>query len=294
VFPLVKVAPGELARLVGAELTAIERVDGGLTNTIHRVVTAAGEAFAVKHYAGGEQAFTDEVATLRRLAGILPVPEIVTVEPARHAVVYRWIDGIPLDDCRRIQPPAAFASLAEPLGRLLAWLARTDPPDDAWQVAAIVAQTEAQLASGRARERLGPQLADAMRRVLDGARDRLAWGTPCLSHGDLSARNILVQHAMGERWRIGGVIDWEAEAAASPLVDIGSLFRYVQRYDAQFLTDFERGFREADGELPDGWLLAARVMDATLLVDMLDEPRELPGVFADCRMLLAKLVADAA
>ena len=34
------------------------------------------------------------------------------------------------------------------------------------------------------------------------------------------------------------------------------------------------------------------LLDALRLVDTLDVPRELPGVFADCRMLLAKLVAD--
>jgi hypothetical protein len=102
---------------------------------------------------------------------------------------------------------------------------------------------------------------------------------------------MIVQHAMGERWRIGGVIDWEAAASASPLVDIGSLFRYAQRYDARFVEDFERGYREADGELPTDWFRTARLVDALWLVEMLDEPRELPGVYADCRMLIAKLVA---
>ena len=97
---------------------------------------------------------------------------------------------------------------------------------------------------------------------------------------------------VGERWRIGGVIDWEAATCASPLVDIGSLFRYAARYDAKFVADFERGYREADGALPEDWLHSARLIDALWLVEMLDEQRELPGVYADCRMLVAKLVAD--
>ena len=88
------------------------------------------------------------------------------------------------------------------------------------------------------------------------------------------------------------MIAWEAATCASPLVDIGSVFRYSQRYDAQFARDFERGYREADGALPDDWLRTARLVDALGLVEMLDEPRELPGVYADCRMLIAKLVAD--
>ena len=135
-------------------------------------------------------------------------------------------------------------------------------------------------------------MADALDKLLQDAAPRLTWGKPCLSHGDLGGRNMIVQHAMGERWRIGGVIDWEAATCASPLVDIGSVFRYAQRYDARFAADFERGYREADGTLPEDWLRTARLVDALWLVEMLDEPRELPGVYADCRMLVAKLVAD--
>ena len=96
----------------------------------------------------------------------------------------------------------------------------------------------------------------------------------------------------GDRWRIAGVIDWEAAASASPLVDLGALFRFADRYDAAFLAAFEHGYREADGTLPDGWLRTARLLDATALVDLLDEPCELPGVFAECRMLVAKLAAE--
>ena len=291
VFPLIDVDRDELVRLVGEPIAKVEPVDGGLTNTIHKVTLASGKLLVVKHHAGGAQPFEDELATIGKLAGILPVPEIVAADPERRAIVYRWIDGITLDECRRKQPPAAFASLAEPLGRFLAWLATFDWPG-CWEIETFVADAMQLLAGGRPRERLGVQTADALRRALDGAGPHLAWGKPCLSHGDLGGRNMIVQHAMGERWRIGGVIDWEAAACASPLVDIGSLFRYAQRYDAQFVADFERGYREADGELPPDWLRTARLVDALWLVDMLDEPRELPGVHADCRMLIARLVAS--
>ena len=288
-FPLIDVSRDELARLIEEPIEKVEPVDGGLTNTIHKVTLATGKILVVKHHAGGARPYDDEVATIAKLAGILPVPEVVRTDPARRAIVYRWIEGITLDECRRKQPPAAFASLAEPLGRFLAWLSTFEWPG-CWDIDTFVAEARERLAAGRPRERLGPQMADALRAALDDAGPRLAWGKPCLSHGDLGGRNMIVQHAMGERWRIGGVIDWEAAACASPLVDIGSVFRYGQRYDARFVEDFERGYREADGALPDDWLRIARLVDALWLVEMLDEPRELPGVYADCRMLIAKLV----
>ncbi len=292
VYPLIPVGREELEQIVGGRIVRFARISGGLTNTLHRVVLANGGVVVVRHHAGGAEPFRDELATIRRLAGLLPVPELVRADPDRHAIVYRWIDGITMDECRREQPPAAFASLAGPLGRLLAWLARCEPRDgERWDVAPILAQARLQLLEGRTRARVGAPIADALAAALDEAAGPLAWGTPCLSHGDIGGRNVIVQRVDGDRWRIGGVIDWEAAAIASPLVDLGQLFRYVGRYDAAFVADFERGYREADGELPEGWLRTARLLDATSVVDILDEPRELPGVFAECRRLLADLVA---
>ena len=291
VFPLIEVDRDELARIIGEPVVKVEPVDGGLTNTIHKVTTETGQVLVVKHHAGGDETYADEVATITKLAGILPVPELVRTDDVRRALVYRWIPGITLDECRRKQPPAAHASLAEPLGRFLAWLATFEWPG-CWDVLPFIEGARKRLETRRARERLGPQMADALVRLFTDNTTQMTWGKPCLSHGDLGPRNMVVQHAMGERWRIGGVIDWEAASCASPLVDIGSLFRYAARYDAQFAADFERGYREADGVLPDHWLQTARLVDALWLVEMLDERRELPGVYADCRMLVAKLVAD--
>jgi aminoglycoside phosphotransferase (APT) family kinase protein len=293
VFPLIDVERRELSRLVGEPVVRVEGVDGGLTNTLHKVTLSNAQVLVIKHHAGGDETYADEVATITTLAGILPVPELVRVDHETRAIVYRWISGITLDECRRKQPAAAHASLAEPLGRFLAWLATFEWPGQ-WDVTPFVMAAHARLGTDRVRERLASQMADALRKTIDTYATRLAWGKPCLSHGDLGPRNMIVQHAMGERWRIGGVIDWEAASLASPLVDIGSLFRYAQHYPPQFVTDFERGYREADGALPDDWLRTARLLDALWLVEMLDEPRELPGVYADCRMLVAKLVSDLA
>jgi aminoglycoside phosphotransferase (APT) family kinase protein len=290
VFPLIDVSREELVRLVGGPIKSIDRVDGGLTNTIHKVTREAGDVLAVKHYAGGKDAFEAELVTLTLLHGSLPVPDVVHADAEHQAIVYRWIEGITLNDCRKAEG-GAVASLAEPLGRLLAWLARTDATEP-FELAAILDKTYRQLLDGRARQRLGAPLADALHKALEAAEPQLAWGTVCLVHGDLGGRNVLVQRAAPDRWRIAGVIDWEATSTGSPLLDIGSLFRYASRFDASFRAAFERGYREADGTLPDGWLLTARLLDATWLIDTLDEPREFPGVYADCRMLLAQLAKD--
>lgn len=290
VFPLIEVSRDELARLVRAPVAKVDRVDGGLTNTIHKVTTEAGDKLAVKHYAGGRDAFEAELVTLTLLHGTLPVPDVVQADADHHVLVYRWIDGITLDDARKVEAQA-LASIAEPLGRLVAWLAHTDATEP-YELAPILDKAYRQLVDGRARQRLGAPLADALHKALEAAEPELAWGTVCLVHGDLGGRNVLVQRATTDRWRISGVLDWEQTSTGSPLFDIGSLFRYAARYDASFMRGFERGYREADGQLPERWLLTARLLDATWLIDTLDEPAEFPGVYADCRMLLAQLAHD--
>lgn len=297
IHPLIAVSRDELAELAGGSPLAISELTGGLTNTLHHVQLAADD-LVVKHF-GSLDGYRCELATLRALAGRLPVPELVRWDDRRRAIVYRFIAGLMLNDCRRHEPPAAFSSLAGPLGRLLAWLARVDAgdvlgSDDGWRLAAQLARATRLLVGSRARERMGNPLATALLAVFDRFAEALAWGTPCLCHHDIGGRNLLVQPAHGLRWRIAGVIDWESAGYGSPLTDIGGLFRFAGRYDAAFRDDFAAGYREAGGELPTDWFVMARLLDATRIIDTLDEPRELPGVYADCRMLLTQLVHELA
>jgi hypothetical protein len=70
------------------------------------------------------------------------------------------------------------------------------------------------------------------------------------------------------------------------------LFRYGDRHDAAFRAAFERGYRDAGSELPAGWFTTARLLDILELVALLDEEAEIEAVFADCKKLIAKLVAE--
>lgn len=292
VFPLLQVSKEELEEAAGGPLKSIEPVAGGLTNTIHKVTTQNGDVFGVKHYAGGKDWFDTELTTLTLLHGTLPVPEVVHADEKRLVIVYRWIDGVTLHDLRKQGEHAAFATLAEPLGRVLAWLAKSDATEP-FELTSILEQAYAQLTTGRARARMGGPMADALRRAMEAAEPAMAWGSVCLSHGDLGHRNVLVYQA-GDRWRINGLIDWETTTTSSPLVDIGSLFRYSKRYDREFCDSFARGYCDAGAQLPDNWLLTSRLLDATWLVDMLDDANEHPAVFADCKKLVMNLLAEAA
>jgi aminoglycoside phosphotransferase (APT) family kinase protein len=290
VFPLLEVSREELAEIVGGSVARVEPVDGGLTNTIHKVTRDSGESFGVKHYAGGRDWFDTELTTLTLLHGTLPVPEIVHVDDSKLAIVYRWIEGITLHELRKQGNKDAFGALAEPLGRVLAMIAKSDAVEP-FELTSILEKTYSQLTDGLACKRMGRPLAEALRKELEAAEPQMAFGTVCLSHGDLGHRNVLV-HQSGARWRINGIIDWETTTTGSPLFDIGSFFRYGDRADAAFRADFEAGYRDCGGQLPDGWFLTSRLLDSIWLVDVLADEPDLPEVHSDMRRLLTRLVAD--
>ena len=305
--PLVELGPSAVETMLapllrGAAVREIAPVEGGLTNTTVRVTAEDGE-YALRVYAAGRAAFDRETRLLPRLAGALPVPDVLLADDGaaggHPCLVYRWIDGITLNECRLQEPPGALATLAEPLGRLLARVAGFpadghDLPLEEIRISARLADADAQLRAGLARSRLGGPLADGLReRLAAGARGLEALdGGPGLVHGDFGGRNVLVRAADNGGWEVSGVLDWESAATGAGLWDVGHLFRYPRRYSPAFRAAFARGYRAAGGTLPRGWWRLARLLDTTRLVATLDEARELPGVFAACREMIASVVRD--
>lgn len=309
IAPLIAIDSEQIQRLLapvlqGARIVEVERVTGGLINTICRVTTTNG-VFCLRIFAQGLRSWAKERSMLARVAASLPVPEAVLAGVGetdwQHPyLVYHWIEGITLNECRRQTPPAVLLSLAEPLGQLLARVASVsaidwldDAPAELASVAAALATSDNCLRRGLARERLGATLAEALwQRLQDHAPQLLVLDGKGLVHGDLGGRNILVTPADDGTWRINGLIDWENAFSGSLLWDLGSLFRYARRYAKPFRERFAQGYVDAGGSLPEDWYHNARWLDATRQVHTLNEEKGLPIVFAECRELLEKLLAD--
>ncbi|MGH9837166.1 MAG: phosphotransferase family protein [Blastocatellia bacterium] len=313
-MPLIEVEFEQLQALLapllhGAAITSVELVAGGLVNTLYRVTAAKG-TYCLRIFAAGQRAWETERNLLTRVAASLPVPEVLLAGDGRadfsHPfLVYHWIEGMTLNECRRQVSSAALLSLAEPLGQLLARVAGCSFADPLagephavqteWSsVTTALAANEARLWRGLARERLGPALADALAQRLEETSACLLAldDDEGLAHGDLGGRNILVIPGDAGHWRVSGLIDWENAFPGSRLWDVGSLFRYAKRYSEAFRQRFERGYGEAGGSLPKDWWRSARLLDATRLVATLNEERALPIVFAECRELIEAVVAD--
>jgi aminoglycoside phosphotransferase (APT) family kinase protein len=315
-LPLVEVELDQIQALLfpvlkGAAIARVERVEGGLTNTLYRITPADGDvSLCLRIFAATRLPWDRELKILALVSASLPVPDVLLADCGgddfeRPYLVYRWIDGITLNERRRQTPPAALLSVAESLGRLLAGMASFSFADDLngapndvhggqSPMEVLLSANEEALLHGLARKRLGAALADAMWRRLDASAVRLSEleHAASLVHGDLGGRNILVALDEDGGWRVSGLIDWEAAFSGSSLWDAGSLFRYPRRYSETFRQRFERGYRDGGGALPEDWLRTARLLDATRLVATLNEERELPAVFAECRELIEAVATE--
>lgn len=316
-FPLIEVSFNQIQALLypvlgGAAITGIERIEpGGLVNTLYRIKLAKGDAsLCLRLFAAGRPAWETERNVLARVSASLPVPEVLLAgdggqDFAHPYLVYRWIEGITLDACRKQMPPAVFLSLAGHLGRLLAGMAGFSFADlhSGWpgashgslsSVEKLLQVSEQGLRGGLARVRLGDRLADDLWRLLEASAVRLLAldRITCLVHGDFGGRNILVAPADDGNWRISGLIDWEKSFLGTAMGDVGRLFRYPRRYSDNFLRRFELSYCEAGGVLPVDWRRIVRLLDASQLVAILNEEKELPVVFAECRALVEGVIED--
>jgi aminoglycoside phosphotransferase (APT) family kinase protein len=118
-LPLVEIEFDQIQSLLspalnGAAVASAERVAGGLVNTLYRVKPAdGGPSLCLRIFASGELAWETEHKILARVSASLPVPEVLLAGCGNSDfpypyLVYRWIEGITLDDCRRQMPPPRY------------------------------------------------------------------------------------------------------------------------------------------------------------------------------------------
>src|SRR5262245_42922805 len=226
VLPLVELEIDQIRALLspllnGAAIAGVERMEGGLVNTLYRVTPADGDAsLCLRIFAGGRLPWETERKALTRVSASLPVPDVLLADSGNSDfsypyLVYRWIEGIMLNKFRRRETPATLLSVAETLGRLLAGVASfsfADGPNvepngvhsRLSSIEALLSVNEKMLLSGLARKRLGSALADGMWRLFEANADLLCKldGGARLGHGDFGGRNILGAPSESGGWRV--------------------------------------------------------------------------------------------
>jgi Ser/Thr protein kinase RdoA (MazF antagonist) len=88
-----------------------------------------------------------------------------------------------------------------------------------------------------------------------------------LVHSDYNPKNLLVATDGGVR--VTAVLDWEFAYSGNPLADVGNWLRRAEEWPPAYTSAFLAGYRAAGGELPPRWEIAARVLDAMAIADLL-------------------------
>jgi Ser/Thr protein kinase RdoA (MazF antagonist) len=290
-------------RLVDVDFSSLTPLEGGWSGQTF-LAEAAGERSVVRVYppgGRGEAAAEIDAAVLRLVRGLVPVPEVLEVRPARldadlpGLLVTSFLPGVRGDELLPTLDAAGLAEVGATLGGLVAALGgmpmlRTGPFVDP------------QLAIGdfgldglpEYVETLLPKLGHLSPEEIVGLREVgldaqvLLDSVPraCLVHSDINPKNLLLDP---DTLALTGVLDWEFAHAGHPFTDLGNLLRFDRTpvFDEAVLA----AYAERRGTPPEEALALARAADLWALVE-LSARRTANPVAARADRLLRAIVRD--
>jgi Ser/Thr protein kinase RdoA (MazF antagonist) len=243
-----------------------------------------GDEVVIRLYGRAPRRAAVDVALLRRLRGVVPVPAVVDaqVEPVGGLPPYVMTAFLPGERLDLVLTEVGERTAAE-LGRAVAGVllrlatVRFERPGELTGPDLAVQPMRPELTSlegfvrGHA-DRIPGWSADDRAALLALARgvrpllDAVA-GEASLVHSDFNPKNLLVD---GERAEVTGVLDWEFAYAGCRLADLGNLVRFPPDEDHGPGEAFQAAaVAQAEaGGLPPGWLETARALDLFALVDL--------------------------
>ncbi len=284
--------------LPGARVVGMAVLSGGLGNSNIQVdLAGAARATAVlRLWQRKPVEAAKEIALLRRLHEIVPVPAVLAAGPADGRVPAPWA-VLEFVEGERLDQAFAGGGDAERLGRSVgATLARlravrfsrsgfldaalavaTPIPLGGAGLAGYVAHWVAGIGPGRLGPALCAALAEAVAR--DGHRLDADWAMEAtLTHADYDPANLLVRDGA-----VAAVLDWEFAFAGGPAFDLGHLLRPPAAPD--FIAGIEQGFRPAPG-----WQRVARLADLFSWLDFLTRPQAGESLIADSQTMIRAIL----
>ena len=261
------------------DLSSLTPLEGGWSGRTF-LAEAAGERSVVRIYRPGSvtHAAETDAAVLRLVRGLLPVPEVLEVRPARPEadqpglLVTSFLAGVRADELLPTLAPAALGRVGARLGTLVAELGgmpmlRAGPftdPDLAIGDFGVDGLPEFLEQHLPGLGHLSPPEIEGLREVATQAQVLLdTVARSCLVHGDLNPKNLLLDP---ETLTVTGVLDWEFAHAGHPFTDLGNLLRFERR--PAFEDAVLAAYAERRGTRPDQALPLARAADLWALVDL--------------------------
>lgn len=272
--------PEQLRRTFGPSVTPLA---GGYSGETF-LAEVDGQDVVVRVYARVPERAVVDVALLRRLRGLVPVPAVLEARtaPDHDVPPYVLMSRLPGERLDTVLPEVGeqdAAALGRAVGGVLLRLATvrfakpgelqgpdlivTPMPADLTSLEAFVRRHLDRLPGWSADDEAGLlPLARGVRPLLDAVAHEST-----LVHSDLNPKNLLVDV---ERAEVTGLLDWEYAYSGCRLADLGNLLRFPPAEDDDPGHAFVAGAVEvaAAGGLPSSWLDTARALDLFALVDL--------------------------
>ena len=279
--------------LPGDEIQNAAALTGGYRNANILIVTAAGGRYVLRRYLHSN-ACAVEAALAGRLAGIVPVAEVVAADPdgtiaGEPVLLSRFMPG---DMASTVLPelaPAEAATLGRSAGAALAAIGSISfprpgffdgpdlipGPDGMEPTADLPAFVDRCLRTENAQQALTPAEQEGLRQyaALVGADLSAVHGSRQLVHADFNPKNLLAVDHNGS-WTVTAVLDWEFGLSSSPLFDVGNMLRFRDELPSSFADGFISGYTDTAGALPGNWRELSQALDLFALADFLTRPPE--------------------
>ncbi len=290
--------------LLGQRIQHASALDGGYRNANILLVTDAGDRYVLRRYLQRNTCAV-EAALAGRLAGIVPVAEVIAADPDGTAagepvMLSRFVSGDPVSTV--LGSPGA-GELGRATGAVLAAIGTVTFPlagffggpdliprgsEDSSDLAAFVDRC---LRTGNADSVFTPAEQEALRQHASQAAAllRAVDGSRQLVHSDFNPKNLLAASQHGT-WTITAVLDWEFAFSGSPLCDIGNMLRFRDELPEAFADGLITGYRDAGGVLPGNWRELSQALDLFALADFLTRPVSNPFFGKAVGLLRKRLV----
>jgi aminoglycoside phosphotransferase (APT) family kinase protein len=264
----------EQEALPGRRVVEAHELTGGYSNHNLRLTLDDGHSYVLRRFRGADLGPV-EAALARRLAGVVPVPEVVAI--GEGVLLTRFVPGRMLSEV--LGGPADVVALGRAVGETLArigtvtfeapgfFTGATLEPDGTEPAAGLDQWVARCLAEGNAHG----HLSEAEQRALLDHATRMTpllasvHGSRQLVHSDFNPKNLLVV-----RDEVVAVLDWEFAFSGPPLTDVANMVRDPR--PPGFAEAFVDGFRRGGGSLPPGWREISRAIDLYALADFLTRP----------------------
>lgn len=232
--------------------------------------------------ARGQRTAEVDGALMRLMRGLVPVPEVMDVRPARDGnpplLITRHVPGVRADDLVRGLDEPVLARVGRQLGRIAGTIAgvptvtsghfadaglRIEPFAEGFD------DLRSHVTSRLPRLRdFSPAEVEGLLQVAGRAQESLdTVGRTSLVHGDLHPKNVVVEPDTG---CVAAVVDWEHAHSGSPFADLGSLLRF-DRHPVWEKAVLSGWVEVRGGEVRTARDLA-RCADLRVLVDLASRP----------------------